>query len=123
MNYIVDLFGALLIAGGLILLIKPAYLVGLLRSHAEELLLYVLAIGVRLIFGAALVLVAESSKFPVTLSVLGYLTLAAVLVLVAMGHTRFKGLMTWALNNAMKYAWAGGLFALLLGAFIIYAVN
>jgi hypothetical protein len=123
MNYIVDLFGALLIVGGLILLIKPAYLVGLLQPYTEELALYVLAISVRLVFGAALVLVAEFSKFPVMLSALGYITLLAVVVLVAMGHARFKRLMAWALNHAMKYAWASGLFVLLLGIFIIYAVT
>ncbi|MBL4888461.1 MAG: hypothetical protein JKX97_00395 [Candidatus Lindowbacteria bacterium] len=122
MNYIIYLYGSLLIAGGLMLAIKPGYFVGPLKSHIEEFSLYILAIGLRLLFGVVLVFAAESSKFPVILSVIGYITLLAAAILVVMGHTRFKSLMAWALDRAMKHGWASGLFTLLLGVFIIYAV-
>jgi hypothetical protein len=104
------------------LLIKPQVFINQVTPIADNHKLYIVAIGVRLLLAIALIMTAPISKFPLTFSALGYLTLFAVVVLILMGHSRFKRLISWALTWAPKFSWVSGAFILPFGLFLIYAV-
>ena len=56
------------------------------------------------------------------LQILGWLALAAALLFAAMGRSRFDDLISWALALSLRLGRLSGLFALLFGGFIVYAV-
>lgn len=122
MSYVILVFGILILIIGAIILFKPDTILGLIRSHSESFNLHVLAVVVRLILGVALITYAAESKYPIALQVIGWLSLAAALILGVIGRARFKGLMNWAMNLASSYGHVGGFLAILFGGFLIYAV-
>lgn len=122
MNYIILLFGLLIVLLGGLLLIQPKLILDPLRSNADTLLLHIVAVAVRLLLGSALVLYSGSSRFPVVLEILGWLTITAALVLWAMGRANFQAMMAWALNFTSTYSRIGGGLTMCFGAFLVYAV-
>jgi len=122
MNYIVILFGAATLVAGIIILINPETVFGLLRRKSESLGMHILAVFVRIILGVALILCAAASKYPTTILILGCISVVAAAVLGVMGRTNFKRLMSWALGLAPSFGRIGGLLAILFGGFLIHAV-
>jgi len=123
MNYIIILFGIATIVAGAIIVINPGTVFGLLRKNLEALGLHVLAVVVRIILGAALIICAAGSKYPTAILILGWISIVAAAVLGIMGRTNFKRLMSWALNVAPSFGRLGGLLAILFGGFLIHAVT
>jgi hypothetical protein len=122
MNYIVILFGAATLVAGIIILINPETVFGLLRRNADSLGMHILAVVVRIILGVALILCAAGSKYPTAILILGWISVAAATVLGVMGRTNFKRLMSWALGLAPSFGRIGGLLAILFGGFLVHAV-
>ena len=122
MNYIVMLFGAATIAAGIIIVINPESVFGLMRRKLESLGLHILAVVVRVILGVALIMYATESRYVTAISILGWISIVAASVLGIMGRTNFKRLMSWALSLAPSFGRIGGLLAILFGSFLIYAV-
>jgi len=123
MNYIIILFGIATIVAGIIIVINPAAVFGLLRRKLESLGLHILAVVVRIILGAALIICAAESKYPTAILILGWISIVAAAVLGIMGRTTFKRLMSWALNVAPSFGRLGGLLVILFGGFLIHAVT
>jgi hypothetical protein len=123
MNYIIILFGIATIVAGIIIVINPATVFGLLRRKLESLGLHISAVVVRIILGAALIICAAESKYPTAILILGWISIVAAAVLGIMGRTKFKRLMSWALNVAPSFGRLGGLLAILFGGFLIHAVT
>ena len=122
MNYIVMLFGAATIAAGIIIVINPESVFGLMRRKLNTLGLHILAVVVRIIMGVALIICAAESKYPTAILILGWISIVAASVLGIMGRPNFKRLMSWALSVAPSFGRIGGLLAILFGGFLIYAV-
>ena len=122
MNYIIILFATATIVAGIIIVINPETIFGLLRRKLESLSLHILAVVMRVIFGVALMMYATESRYPTAISILGWISIAAASVLGIMGRTNFKRLMYWALSLAPSFGRIGGLLAILFGGFLIYAV-
>jgi len=122
MNYVIILFGAATIVAGIIILINPETVFGLMRRKSESLGLHILAVVVRIILGAALMLYAAESKYPTAISILGWISIVAASVLGIMGRANFRRLMSWALSLAPSLGRIGGLLAILFGGFLIHAV-
>ena len=122
MNYIVILFGAATLVAGIIILINPETVFGLLRRKSESPGMHILAVVVRIILGVALLLCAAESKYPTTILILGWISVIAAAVLGVMGRANFKRLMSWALTVAPSFGRLGGLLAILFGSFLIHAV-
>ena len=122
MHYIIMLFGAATTIAGVIIVISPETVFGLIRKHMASMGIHVLAVVMRIVLGATLILCAAESKFPAAIEVIGWITLVAALVLGVMGRTHFKGLMAWALGMPSSSRRIGGLLAALLGGFLVYAV-
>jgi hypothetical protein len=122
MNYIIILFGIATIVAGIIIVINPETVFGLMRRKSESLGLHILAVVVRIILGVALMMYATESKYPTAISILGWFSVVAASVLGIMGRTNFKRLMSWALNLAPSFGRIGGFLAILFGGFLIHAV-
>ena len=122
MSYIILLFGTSILLLGVVILVNPGSILGLMRSHSESLRLHVLAVVGRLVLGVALIMYSVESHYPVALQALGWLTVTAAIILGIMGRSRFKGLVTWALSFAATFGRFGGFAAILFGGFLIYAV-
>ena len=127
MNLLVQLiimaFGALLLAAGFILLFKPGAILGFLDRNKESPGIHVLGVVVRLILGAALIVYSANSPFPLTFEVLGWITVAAGVVLALMGRSNFKKLMSWAMGFGERFGRFAGLVAMLFGGFLVYSVT
>ena len=122
MNYIIILFATTTITAGIIIVINPETIFGLLRKKLESLSLHILAVVVRVILGAALIMFATESRYPTAILILGWISIVAASVLGIMGRTNFKRLMSWALGVAPIFGRIGGLLAILFGGFLIHAV-
>ena len=122
MIYIIILFATATIVTGVIIVINPDTIFGLLRNKLESLSLHILAVVVRAILGAALMMYAAESRYPTAISILGWISIVAACVLGIMGRTNFKRLMSWALSVAPSFGRIGGLLAILFGGFLIHAV-
>ena len=121
MTYIIIIFGLLILLAGGIILISPDAIFGFLQDNIELLWLHVTAIGVRLALGTVLILSANESKFPIIISVLGWMSIAAAITFTLIGRQRFIALMNWAFSFQKPYGRVGGIFAAMFGAFIVYA--
>lgn len=122
MGYIILMFGILIVLAGALILFNPAGFAVFFRRHLDSIGLQVVAVVARLILGVALISYAAESKFPITLLVIGCISLAAALSLGVIGQARFKSLMNWAIDLTLSYGRFGGLLAILFGGFLIYAV-
>ncbi len=123
MIYVILVFGSLISFLGAVMLIRPDLVTGFFRRNSNSLGLHVLAVVVRLILGAALITYATESKYPVVFQIIGWFSVGAAIILGAIGRSRFKVLMNWALSSALSLMRIAGLSAALLGGFLIYAVN
>ena len=122
MNYIILLFGTATIVAGIIIVIHPESVFGLMRRKLESLGLHILAVVVRIIIGVALIMCAAESKYPTAILILGWISIVAASVLGIMGRTNFMRLMSWALSFAPSFVRIGGFLAILFGGFLIHAV-
>ena len=122
MNYIITLFGIATIVAGIIIVINPETVFGLIRKKSESLGLHILAVVVRIILGAALILCATESKYPTTILIIGWISIVAASVLGIMGRANFMRLMSWALSVSSSFGRIGGFLAILFGGFLIHAI-
>jgi hypothetical protein len=122
MNYIIILFSSATILAGIIILIKPEIVFDLIRRNLASFGLHVLAVVIRIIIGIALIVCATKSKYPTTILIIGWISIAAASTLGIMGRVNFKRLMSWALSVAPSFGRIGGLLAILFGSFLIHAV-
>ena len=121
MTLLIILFGALTLLAGVVIAINPDVIFGYLRNNMDRLGLHILAVVVRLILGALLIAQSNSSKFPIAIEIIGWLSVVAALSLAVMGRRNFNRLMSWALSVARPFSRAGGIIAMAFGAFLIYA--
>lgn len=81
-----------------------------------------LAVGVRLVLGAALIVVATTSRFPVTFEVLGWLTLAAAIGLIFVGRERLRSFVVWIGSRPVSIMRGWLVFGAALGGFLVYGI-
>jgi uncharacterized BrkB/YihY/UPF0761 family membrane protein len=123
MNYVILMFGSATVVAGAVILVSPEAVFNILRDKLDSLGLHVLAVVVRLLIGFALITYADESRFPLTLQVLGWLSIAAAVALGVIGRNNFRKLMGWAVSLSSAYGQFGGLITLLFGGFLVYAVS
>jgi hypothetical protein len=121
MELIIVLVGILIFVSGCVLIVRPEVVIGVIEKRDESPWLYAMAIGVRAALGLLLIVLAERSRFPLTMVVLGWISIAAAVVLQALGRPRFTRFMRWIIRKVKPWARMGGLFAVLFGAFLVYA--
>jgi uncharacterized BrkB/YihY/UPF0761 family membrane protein len=121
MTILIVIFGALTLVAGIIIIINPEHIFGLLSKHAEKLELQILAVVVRLVLGALLIYQSGASKYPCAIEIIGWLSIVAAIFFTAIGRNNFKRIISWALSLAKPYGRIGGVIAACFGAFLIYA--
>jgi hypothetical protein len=108
MNYVIILFSAATIVAGIIIVINPETVFGLIRKKSESLGMHILAVVVRIILGVALIMYSTESKYPTAILFLGWLSIVAASVLGIMGRTNFRRLMSWSLRFSQFFGRIGG---------------
>jgi hypothetical protein len=121
MTPIIVFFGLLIFLAGIIIVINPDTIFGVLRNNLEKVSLHVLAVGVRVVIGILLILSASASKYPTIIAILGWLSLVAAATLFVIGRRRFLRLMSWALSLPQPYSRISGLVAMAFGGFLVHA--
>jgi hypothetical protein len=123
MIILIQLLAVLLMFAGIFIIVRPVQCLSYLQMHLHTRWLYALAIGLRLIVGLVLIILASRSRFPVALGILGWISVLAAITFAITGHQRFVRLLRWAVSRWSGYLRAGGTIALVLGAFLFYAFS
>ena len=121
MTILIIIFGALTLLAGIIIIINPENVFGLLNKHTEKLELQILAIVVRLALGALLIYQSGASKYPLVIEIIGWLSIVAAIFFTVIGRNNFIRLISWALSLSKPFGRIGGVAAVCFGAFLIYA--
>lgn len=121
MTSLIIAFGLMTFLAGVIIVVNPEIIFGIIRNNLEKVSLQVLAIGIRVVLGILLIQYASQSKFPTVIEIIGWLSIAAAVTFSLIGRRRFLSLMTWALSLLKPYGRVGGLIAMAFGGFLIYA--
>lgn len=114
-------FGLLVMAAGLIMITNPAMIGRTLRTVAARPGIHIAAVLVRLVLGVLLIRLADASKFPLVVAVLGWIAVIAAIVLAVIGRRRFIAVLRWAISLANPYVQLAGACAAGFGAFLAYA--
>ncbi len=121
MTIFILFFGVLLVLAGFLLILNPDFFFGFLNENVEKLWIYVGAVIVRIIFGGLLIYSSSYSKFPLIVSILGWMMVIAAVILLVMGRKNFEKLVLRVISIFKPYGRIGGLFSVGFGSFLIYA--
>ncbi len=114
-------FGAIIALIGLLLCVRPAWIHNFLAKYGEQSSLHIVAVISRLVLGAALVLTASMSQYPLIMYWLGWLTVMAAIGLALIGGERFARLLAWAQGLTARYGRIVGVLAIAFGVFLLRA--
>jgi hypothetical protein len=118
---IIVFFGLMTFLAGVIIVVNPEIIFGLLRNNLGKVSLQVLAIGIRVVIGILLIRYAGESKYPTIIEIIGWLSIAAAVTFSVIGRRRFLSLMSWAFSLLKPYGRVGGLFAMAFGGLLVHA--
>lgn len=121
MELSIILFGVLIVAAGIGMLIKPELIFDFLKQESDNVQLHYFAIAIRVIIGILLIFFAETSDYPVIIEAIGWFAIIAAIALVLIGHENFQKLIEWAVTFLKPYHRVGGFLAVAFGIFLIYA--
>jgi hypothetical protein len=121
MSILIIIFGALTLLAGVIIIINPDYIFGLLNKHTEKLELQILAIVVRIALGVLFISQSGVSKYPLVIEIIGWFSIVSAIFFTVIGRNNFNRIISWALSLAKPVGRAGGVVAVCFGAFLIYA--
>jgi len=121
MTQLILVFGALILFAGIVMVINPETIFGFLRNSLDKPALHIMAIAVRVVLGALLILQSDVSRYPLVIEVIGWIAIVAAISLAVIGRRNFNRLMTWALSFAKPLGRVAGVFAAAFGAFLVYS--
>ena len=115
--------GAIICALSLWGFIAPEKLWKMINGVMEKDWAIHIAVIMRLLLGAALIIAAPQSRFPVAMEVLGWIAIVAAIAILFMGRDRMKKFIAWfqRKTNTMVRVWL--VFGIAFGAFLVYAVT
>ena len=123
MSVIVIIFGALILAAGMVIIINPDIVFGFISKHREKLGLHILAVVVRLALGVLLIYLSDTSRYPLVVAIIGWISIIAAIALAVAGRTNFKRLISWAMSLQKSYGRIGGFLGVCFGGFLVYAFS
>ena len=104
-------------------IIAPEKLVTFVTSSMDKYWGIYIAVIVRLVLGAALIIVAPASLFPIVFQTLGVIAIIAAIALVLMGRERIRRFITWwseRFSAPMVRLWL--LLGIAFGGFLFYGI-
>ncbi len=81
------------------------------------------AVVIRLLMGAALIVAAPVSRFPVVFEILGWIAIAAAVALIFIGRERMAALVAWFVHRSAWFTRLWLLFGMAFGGFLIYGIT
>ncbi len=120
MSLLVALFGALIAAFAATGVASPATLLRAVSSVWSDGRGMWIAVVMRLILGALLIVAAPDCRFPGAVRVLGILSIAAAVALPLIGTERVNTLVTWWTARPSPFIRAWSLLGVAFGAFLVY---
>ena len=81
MKIFIIVIGLFVMVMSLAMMVKPKAIIDLLMKSLDEIWLHIAASAVRIALGIVLILYADHSRFPLALSILGWISLSAFLAL------------------------------------------
>ena len=81
------------------------------------------AVVVRLLMGAALIVAAPVSRFPVVFEILGWIAIVAAVALILIGRERIAALIAWFVRCPAWFIRLWLLFGMAFGGFLIYGLT
>ncbi|MFZ8928655.1 MAG: hypothetical protein ACO2YY_05630 [Pseudohongiellaceae bacterium] len=121
MIFIIYFFALLLLLAGIVILVNPDIVINLIQKNTESPGLYAGAILARLGLGIILVMMAGFSRFPLAVTVIGWLAIAAAAVFLFLGKRRFQAMIKTILVKLKPWGRVGGIASLGFGGFLLYA--
>ncbi len=121
MTIFIIIFGALTCLAGIVILVNPELVFGLLQKNYAKIELQILAVALRLILGVILIVQSADSKYPFVIEIIGWLSIVAAVFFIVIGRNNFLKIMSWALSQVKTLGRIGGVIASAFGAFLIYA--
>ena len=121
MTIFIIIFGALTCLVGMVIVVNPQIVFGLLQKNYAKIELQIVAVVLRLILGVILIIQSADSKYPFVIEIIGWLSIVAAVFLSVIGRNNFLKLMSWALSQVKTLGRVGGVIASAFGAFLIYA--
>lgn len=121
MLIIIYLFALFLLIASVLLVVKPALIPDYIERHGDNTGLYVAAIAARLVLGGLLIYYAGLSRYPLAVTIIGWITVIAALLFLVIGKTRFTRMLQWIMAKVRPWVRVASAPALLLGAFLLYA--
>ena len=114
-------FGILTFWVGLVVVFKPERICGFLRKHVEGVVLHVINVAARVVFGLLLLSQSSLSKYSLITDIIAWFCIAIALFLTTMGRERFKRSFSWAITLIETNSRVAGFLVMTFGAFLIYS--
>ena len=121
MTMLIIIFASLIVIAGVILLVNPDTIFGLLKKNMDSTAVHVVAVMTRLVIGALLITQSSFSKFPLLMDILGWIFIIAGIALAVIGRNNFRSLVSWVLTTFKPFGRLTGVIAMAFGGLLLYA--
>ena len=115
-------FGVLIAVLSLWGIAEPRRLMSMVSGAVDQSWGLVLAVGVRLLLGAALILSAPVARFPLTFTVIGWVSVVAAIALMFMGRELIRQILGFFSGRSDTFVRLWVVLGVLFGGFLIYAL-
>lgn len=116
---VIFIFAVVTFSAGAAIFTHPGKICGYLQQRADLLLVHILNIVVRIVFGIAMLSRTEMSHFPLLTDIVGWFCLGIAVFLTLVGRKRFIRGFSWAVQLMEKNNRIAGFLVMALGAFLI----
>jgi len=120
MTWVVALFGIAIILLGVLGLARPGNLIRLVLGAWQSKKGFYFSIGIRVVFGIVLLLVASQSRFPDAFRVLGIISLVAAMAAPFLGFVRLQRFVQKWTKRSPGFIRGGSVMVVTLGVFLLY---
>jgi hypothetical protein len=120
MNIIVSVIGWIIVAEGLVGIIRPRLILEAVLGWSPDLLLYT-TVGTRIVLGLLLLLAAPSCRLPRFTGIIGIITFVAGIVYAFIGATRLGLIVQWAAAKPNGVIQLLYVLAVVLGGVLAYS--
>ena len=120
MAVFVSVYGLFMVVVGIVWGAVPAKLIGLVARWRAS-MLQPPAAAVRIALGVLFLIAAPYCRAPGVVRFVGVVTLAAALILIAIGRSRFERFMTWWFERSPGFMRLWALVAIVFGVLLFWA--
>ena len=120
MNIIVAIIGWIIVAEGLLGIIRPHLLLEAVVGWSPDLRLYI-TVGSRIVIGLLLFFAAPSCRLPRFTRIIGIITFVAGIVYIFIGASGLESMLQWISGKPSQLIQLLSLLAIILGGFLAYS--